>query len=159
VVVLLLVAGFLVLVLVAANPSGPNDTLASTYGVPNLPRDLAAHLWVFDPPRSSVATAGAGRVTLTFGTRGVSGQGPCNNYHASVSIDTLRDTLQITDLGHTTQSCGASTDKAEREYFAALQAVHHIHLSGRGNRLVLDNSVGDRLAYNAHGSRSLFDGY
>jgi heat shock protein HslJ len=90
-------------------------------------------------------------VTLVFGEDAISGQGPCNAYRGSAEIDDDDDTVTITDLAQTTRACDPDTERAEREYFDALQHVRDVDLDDAYNaqRLVLDNDSGDRLAFDA----------
>jgi heat shock protein HslJ len=127
------------------------DTRSATAGMPNLEQSLAAQHWRLDRRDSSVAHEFDRVVTLEFHADGtVSGRAPCNDYRASYTTDLDDWTVTVSRLAATTKrSCSGSTTRAEREYLHALTTVRDVEFSDGYFHVVLDNSTGDRLSYDA----------
>lgn len=148
--VLVVVLVVLVVFAVAESPTD-EDTRSATAGLPDLRQDLAAHEWLLDRADSSLRIDDANPVTIAFDDDRVGGLGPCNAYRGVLSVDDDGDTIEITELVSTGVACDVDTMRAEDEYFAVLQAVRDVELSGGydRDRVVLTNDAGDRLAFTA----------
>ena len=131
----------------ACSPTN-NDTRSATQGLPDVLQQLTAHVWILDPGDSSPRPARRGPRRLAFSRAPqLSGQGPCNTYHAGFTIDD--DTLKVGhDRRDTTRACGDQADRAEQEYLAALRLVRDVDATDR-DRLVLTRGSDVRLSYTA----------
>jgi heat shock protein HslJ len=127
-----------------------DDTRSATAGMPNLEQSLVAQHWRLDRRDSSVSHEFDRVVTLEFHDDGVvSGRAPCNEYHGRYTTDLDDWTVSITALAVTKRACAGSTMRAEREYLHALSLVRDVEFSDRYLQVVIDNSTGDRLSYDA----------
>jgi heat shock protein HslJ len=126
------------------------DTRSATAGMPDLEQTLVAQHWRLDRRDSSVAHEFDRVVTLEFHDDGtVSGRAPCNDYHGEYTTDLDDWTVTVSDLAATKRACSGSTMRAEREYLHALGVVRDVEFSDGYFHVVLDNSTGDRLSYDA----------
>jgi len=123
------------------------DTRSETAGVPLLREHAEANDWALDADDSTPAVEGAeGTVTLALQGDAASGQGPCNTYRATLSID--GDDLAITDVGTTMRACEPPAMDAEATYISALEAVTTGDVDG--DDLVLTGPDGVRLVFDEH---------
>jgi heat shock protein HslJ len=125
------------------------DSLSATYGMPSTRVDLEAESWVLQRARSSLTVSDGNPVTIAFDDARVSGTGPCNIYRGGLDLD--GDSIEISGVSATARSCSPSIEEAEREYFAALEAVNSVDVSEHD--LVLTGPRGVRLAFDAYDAR------
>lgn len=131
-------------------PVEGNDSRSATAGMPNLTQELQAQKWRLVWTDSSVATRVTNRVTLRFAGDEVFGQAPCNAYRGRFTTDIDNWTVTITDVSTTKKACAARVMRAEREYLRALVQVRDVEFSDGYFDVVIDNSTGDRLSYEAY---------
>jgi heat shock protein HslJ len=123
------------------------DTRSETAGVPLLREHAEDNDWALDADGSTPVIEGSeGTVTLELRDDAASGQGPCNVYRATLSID--GDALVITDVGTTMRACEPPAMAAEDDYITALQAVTTGDVDG--DRLVLTGPDHIRLVFDEH---------
>ena len=123
------------------------DTRSETAGMPLLREHAEANGWALDADDSTPAVEGAeGTVTLELQGDAASGQGPCNTYRATLSID--GDDLAVTDVGTTMRACEPRAMDAEATYISALEAVTTGEVDG--DDLVLTGPEGVRLVFDAY---------
>jgi heat shock protein HslJ len=124
------------------------DTRSATAGLPDTLQSLRAETWVLDGPGSEPPIAGDAVVTLTFGAHEVSGQGPCNRYHAPFSVDG-DDGVDIGPVASTMIACDAEVSAAEHAYFGALERVDRANTVDP-SRLELEGPGDLTLAFDEH---------
>ncbi len=83
-------------------------------------------------------------VTARFENGSVTGNGGCNQYHASYELD--GGDLTIGPVAGTRMACGPAADAKESAYFAALALVSSYQAEG-GSLSLLDADGDDLLAY------------
>lgn len=80
----------------------------------------------------------ASGVTLVFGPDGVSGNGGCNQYRATYTLDAA--TLRFGPVGATKRGCMDDRAEIERTWFGVLGGA--LEVSREGDRLVLRDAAG-----------------
>jgi heat shock protein HslJ len=90
-------------------------------------------------------------VTLAFAASDISGNGGCNTFNGSYTIDPASGSLRIGDLGSTKRACvEPGRGDLENAYFAALRGAvaasldseGRLVLAGAGARLVFERAPG-----------------
>lgn len=127
--------------------SGP---LASAADAPEQDPALEGGIWRLvawnDKPDSKLLRA----IDLRFEDGGLGGEGPCNIYNASYSLDQGR--LSLGPIGATKRGCVPERTELEREWFEALRSLDRLEL--QAGTLVLTGPQGLRLVFE-RGSDSL----
>lgn len=98
--------------------------------------------WALEELRDGIVTSGV-HTTLEVAPDGrVGGNGGCNGYGGSVSVDD--DTLRFTDIAWTELACEPATMAQEASFLAVLAAAARFH--AEAGVLVLIDSAGRKLA-------------
>ena len=132
---------------VAASCASPtdNNTRSATAGLPDTLQSLEAETWVLDTADTTPTIRTDATITLSFDEDRLSGQGPCNAYHAAFDIEG-DDELEIGPIAATQRACDADLTKAEAAYFAALEEVDEADTTDPA-RLVLEGDDDVSLAF------------
>lgn len=83
------------------------------------------------------------RVQMSFEGNNISGEGPCNRYDASFTLQDGK--LELGPVAATKRGCEAERMQLESAWFAALAKLDRLELDG--NSMVLSGADGTRLSF------------
>jgi heat shock protein HslJ len=107
----------------SGDSSGPGDTEATNV------TDISGE-WQLTKASDADGSMSVSGVAVTLAVNGteVAGQGPCNRYTGTVTVE--GDTVTFGPIAQTRMSCGGDRDALDTRYAAALSAVTGSRLGG-----------------------------